>query len=169
VKRLLFGCWLALIVVSDARACLWDRDTVANESQGVPEAIDVIAGRFERNPPLYFQMRKERVLALLKREPANLAAYDDAAVACDRLGDDDGAIKLMEEKARQLAVTNAADKSEQLYRYEANIGTFYVHRWIRSGASRKNMGDVDLASRHIGEALRINPNAHLAGKSISCC
>src|SRR4051812_3311507 len=122
MRLLLFGCWMALTMVSHCYACLWDRDTVAHEATGIPEVVDIIAGRFERNPPLYYQMRRERVEALLKRDPSNLASYDDAAVACDRLGDDDSAIKLMQEKARQLAVTSAPDKSDHVYRYEANIG-----------------------------------------------
>jgi tetratricopeptide (TPR) repeat protein len=149
-----------LCLVSSAAACLWDRDTLEHEAQGVPDAMDIIAGRFERNPPLYYQMRLERVTALLQHEPMNLSAYDDAAVACDRLGDDNQAISFMQRKAQQLGVANATDKNDQQYRYEANIGTFYIHRWIRGGAHRENMGDVDEAIHHIGEALRINPNAH---------
>ena len=157
--QLLVFC-LALGLVTQADACLWDRDTIAHEAQGVPEAIDIIVGRFERNPPLYYQMRRDRALELLKREPANLAAYDDAGVACDRLGDDDQAIDLMQKKAGQLTLSSSPEKTEQLYREEANLGTFYIHRWIRRGAHRDNMNDVDLASQHIQEAIRINPNAH---------
>jgi len=160
MRWLIIGLWLLTSSSGSVRACLWDRDTVAHEASGIPEILDVIVGRFERNPPLYYKMRLSRLEGVLKREPTNLDAYDDAAVACDRLGDDDRAILLMEEKARQLAVTTSTTKGEQIYRLEANIGTFYVHRWIRHGRHRDAMQDLDQAHGHISTAIQINPKAH---------
>ena len=42
-------------------ACLWDRDTPADEARGLPEVVAVLTGRFERNPPLFYEMRLGRV------------------------------------------------------------------------------------------------------------
>src|SRR3954467_13072739 len=117
-------------------ACLWDRDTPADEAKGMPEVIAVLAGRFERNPPLFYEMRLARVTAYLQSHPEDLAAYDDAGVACDRLGRGDEAIAWMEKKREQLDRLDASrpEVKEQWYRYHANLGTFLVHRWVRQGA-----------------------------------
>ena len=53
---------LAGVVISGfGLGCLWDRDTVAMELKGMPEIQNVIAGRFERNPDLFYEMRIERI------------------------------------------------------------------------------------------------------------
>ena len=64
----------------------------------MPEVVAVLTGRFERNPPLFYEMRLERVTDHLQSHPEDLAAYDDAGVACDRLGRGDEAISWMEKK-----------------------------------------------------------------------
>lgn len=145
-----------------ARACLNDRDTLAEEIKGLPDVVQVITGRFERNPPLYYQMRLARVAAELKVNPGLLPDYDDAGVACDRLGRDDEAIGWMDKKRAQLVQSDAADPTvkEQWYRYNANVGTFWVHRWIRAGADRKRIGEVRKARGYIAEAIKIKPDAH---------
>ena len=50
--------------------------------------------------------------------------------------------------------------SDDRYRYHANLGTFIIHRWFRSGANRKHISEVDTARAEIAEAIRLNPNAH---------
>ena len=126
---LLLGLPLAVI------ACIWDRDTPVDEARGLPEVVAVLTGRFDRNPPLFYEMRLERVTDHLQSHPEDLAAYDDAGVACDRLGRGDEAISWMEKKRAQLDGLDASrpEVKEQLYRYHANLGTFLVHRWVRQG------------------------------------
>jgi hypothetical protein len=143
-------------------ACLWDRDTPANEAKGMPEVVAVLTGRFKRNPPLFYQMRLARVMAHLENHPGDLAAYDDAGVACDRLRLGDEAITWMEKKRAQLETLDASrpEVKEQRYRYHANLGTFLVHRWARQGADRTRIGEVKAARDQIARALEINPNAH---------
>lgn len=143
-------------------ACLWDRDTPATEASGMPEVVAVLTGRFERNPPLYYEMRLARVARHLESHPGDLAAYDDAGVACDRLGISDEAISWMDRKRVELEKLDESqpDVREHLYRYHANLGTFLVHRWIREGADRTRLHEVQTACDEIARALEINPDAH---------
>ena len=50
----------------------------------------------------------DRVTAQLETHPEDLAAYDDAGVACDRLGRGDEAIAWMEKKRAQLERLDAS-------------------------------------------------------------
>jgi len=74
MKRL-FIALLALGTI--AWACLNDRDTAAIEARNNMELVNVLAGRFERNPPLYYEMRIKRIDSLLAQNPAQPALYDD--------------------------------------------------------------------------------------------
>jgi hypothetical protein len=150
------------VLGSIAMACLNDRDTLAQEARGLPNALQVVTGRFERNPPLFYEVRLKRVTAQLKKDPAQLDLYDDAAVASDRLGRSDEAIHWIELKHKQLAPFNSKDKSlrEHWYRYYANGGTFWVHRWIRDGADRSKIAEMKTAAGMIKRAIEIKPNAH---------
>lgn len=143
-------------------ACLWDRDTPAEEAKGMPEVVAVLTGRFERNPPLYYEMRLARVALHLQSHPDDLAAYDDAGVACDRLGLGDEAISWMDKKRVELDKLDASrpEVREHRYRYHANLGTFLVHRWASQGADRARIDEVEAACEEIARALEINPDAH---------
>ena len=151
-----------LLSQGSAHACLNDRDTLAEEIKGLPDVVQVVTGRFERNPPLYYRMRLARVTAELRAAPGLLPDYDDAGVACDRLRRDDEAVAWMDRKRARLVRLNVADPAvqEQWYRYNANVGTFWVHRWIRAGANRRRIGEVRKARGYIAEAIKINPDAH---------
>ena len=146
-------------------ACLWDRDTPADEARGLPTlVVAALTGRFERNPQLYYEMRLDRVTALLEEHPDDLNAYDDAGVACDRLGRGEEAIAWMAKKRRRLdsLPPDATDptNTEHWYRYHANLGTFLVHHWAREGADRTRIDEVKAARDQIARALEINPQAH---------
>jgi hypothetical protein len=162
MKRTLTALALLLGLPLSVAACLWDRDTPVDEARGLPEVVAVLTGRFERNPPLFYEMRLERVTDHLQSHPEDLAAYDDAGVACDRLGRGDEAISWMRKKRAQLDGLDASrpEVKEALYRYHANLGTFLVHRWVRQGADRAKIGEVEAARDEIAMALEINPNAH---------
>lgn len=162
LRRIVVAALLAILACAPAGACLWDRDTLSAEAIGLPEVIDVIIGRFERPPAKFYEMRLARVSAQLRNEPDNWAAYDDAGVASDRLHRGDEAIEWMVRKKASLdrAPANDATASEHLYRYHANIGTFYAHRWVRGGAPRDRLGDLATAREHIAAAIGINPQAH---------
>ncbi|MBO6513184.1 MAG: hypothetical protein JJ974_04385 [Phycisphaerales bacterium] len=150
------------ILAVTAHACLWDRDTLATEARGLPGITEIITGRFDRFPPLFYEMRLERVTGELADDPDNLDLYDDAGVACDRLGLSDEAIGWMERKLVVMDRLEAKgiDVSEHRYRYLANLGTFYVHRWLKNGASREDMADVERSRDLIAAAIELNPEAH---------
>lgn len=143
-------------------ACLWDRDTPAEEAIGMPEVVAALTGWFERNPPLYYEMRLARVTLHLQSQPDDLAAYDDAGVACDRLGLGDEAISWMDRKRVELEKLDVSrpEVREHRYRYHANLGTFLVHRWASQGADRARIAEVEAACDEIARALEINPDAH---------
>ncbi len=145
-----------------ASACLWDRDTPYHEAIGMSEVVAALTGRFPRNPPLYYRMRLDRVAAELASKPDDLAAYDDAGVACDRLGLGDEAVAWMEKKRARLDALDSSrpETREHLYRCHANLGTFLIHRWIRAGADRGRIDEAEAARDELAKALEINPNAH---------
>lgn len=153
---------LLAICANPLLACLWDSDTLAQESAGMPDVKVVIVGGFARNPDLYYEMRLERVTKLLAADPDDLDAYDDAAVSCDRLGRSDEAIGWMEKKLAAMERTAYAETEQpnHRYRYLANLGTFYAHRWFRNGADREQFGDLEEARDLIAQAIEENPNAH---------
>ena len=153
---------LYLLAESSVFACSWDRDTLRIEAEGLPDTVHAITGRFERNPALYYEMRLERVALGLEADPTNLALYDDAGVACDRLGRGDDAIEWMERKRALLAglETNLDVYREHQYRYLANAGTFYAHRWFRNGADFERLDDLESAIGFIEAAIELNPDAH---------
>ncbi len=142
--------------------CLWDYDTLAAEAKGLPGITEIITGRFDRFPPLYYQMRLDRVSEQVLSSSDDLELYDNAGVACDRLKRSDEAIEWMAKKRVVLdrLIEQGQDVSEHEYRYLANLGTFHVHRWLINGADRSDISDVDTARQFIGDAIRRNPNAH---------
>lgn len=162
VRTLVVAAALMALVALPSSACLNDRDTLANEANRYPNVLQTITGRFERNPPLYYQMRIQRVTAELKADPSIVADYDDVGVANDRIGKDDEAIAWMDRKLDLLKKSgdSTADLKEQWYRYYANTGTFWMHRWVRAGADRGRIDAVVHARDLIQHALDIKPDAH---------
>lgn len=161
----LLGFVLPLVCLPAATlACLWDRDTLRYEAKGLPGIVEVIMGRFEREPPLYYEMRLERVTRELAADPTRLDLYDDAGVACDRLHRGDEAVEWMAKKKAAMdalpGTPTASGDANHLYRYHANLGTFLAHRWLRGGADRAAMQDMLDGRDHIKRAIEINPDAH---------
>jgi hypothetical protein len=159
-------CFLVtlLTLAAPANACLNDRDTLAEEIKGLPEVTQIITGRFERNPPLYYEMRIKRLQSEIPAHPDVLNNYDDIAVALDRVHRDDEAIRWEERKrakliALKVSATDPATK-ENWYRYYANCGTCWVHRWLGRGADRKRIAEVKTARNMIAKAIAIKPGAH---------
>lgn len=167
---------VTLLLQANLWACLNDRDsdtlaqqaaevrqdTAKSQASGLPDVLRVITGRFERNPPLFYAMRLKRVTAQLRAHPRQLALYDDAAVACDRLEHDAAAIAWIEKKRQQLVKLDTSNKAvhEHWYRYYANVGTFWAHHWLRAGANPQHLAEVKRARDCIAKAIKLKPNAH---------
>lgn len=131
------------------RACLNDRDTLGFELRNRPDAQMALTGRFERNPPLYYQMRVARLRAKGRLSPAE---NDDLAVALDRLGRSEEALAALTAEGRKTA--------DERYRFYANRGTFRAHWWFKRGAKSAEIGELKVAESDIQKALEINPQAH---------
>lgn len=144
-------------------ACIWDRDTLAEEAKGKASEVRTLVGWVDRYPDKYYEMRLERVRNELKKQPDKLALYDDAAVALDRLHRSDEAIATILEKKKRIALlADSPQKVEHEYRYLANLGTFYAHRWMgKARAEREaNYEDLIKAEELIAAAIKLNPDAH---------
>lgn len=141
-----FGLFIAVVwavgTAGAAEACLWDRDTLADEERGLPEMSSIILGRYERHTPEFLERRIRLAQAALPTaSPAQAKALlDDLGVAQDRLNRQPEAIAAMQEKLRRFGVE---------YTTAANLGTFYAHA-----------GQLEPAETWIRRALQINPEAH---------
>ncbi|MEZ4427634.1 MAG: hypothetical protein R3A51_08115 [Nannocystaceae bacterium] len=159
VVALLIIVLTAALASSPALACLWDRDTLAAESRVAPGAVEAITGRFERNPPEYYELRRDRLMRRWLATPQRftLEEFDDVAVASDHLGRSEEAVEWMERKRTRLL---AHPTAEHEYRFHANLGTFLAHRWLRAGARRDDLQWLQAARGHIQAAIDQNPDAH---------
>jgi tetratricopeptide (TPR) repeat protein len=133
---------LLFAAAGPAAACLWDRDTLADEQRGLPEMAAIITGRYERHTPEFFERRIREAQSRLKTADGETAKalLDDIGVAYDRLDRQPHAISAMREKISRFGVD---------YTTAANLGTFYAHA-----------GDMDQAENWIRRAVKINPDAH---------
>src|SRR3954452_3010803 len=82
-----------LLMQSTACACLWDYDTLRDEKRGLPGIAEIIAGKWEKHSQFFYEQRAGEMKKLLEREPTNLDAWDNLAVAYEKLGDRDKAIE----------------------------------------------------------------------------
>jgi hypothetical protein len=163
-----------------ASACLNDRDTTYEESGQQADIRRIVVGWFPVHSPLYYQMRIDLALKTISISPSRLLLYDDAAVAYDHLGDDAKAIEVIERKrkymedhgikqhrvvdrpvkepSREAILTSSQDP---WYRYYANVGTFWVHRWYHGGMPPEHKQEwLDRAQTDIDTAVALNPYAH---------
>ncbi len=157
---------LVLTTSAPLMSCIWDRDTFAMEARGRLEVVETAVGWFDRFPPEYYQMRLERVTREVTAHPDRLDLYDDAAVACDRLGKHAEAVGWMEKKGTAMQALPAAQAKDHRYRMLANLGVFHTHLWLKSADRGRLPGMLDQAIQDVAAALEINPNAHFGRESV---
>jgi len=68
---------VAFLTPNTAFACIWDRDTMASETDGRMDTLNAIVGNFDIFPPNYYEMRIERVAEELESDPTQRELYDD--------------------------------------------------------------------------------------------
>ncbi len=158
--RALFFLGVWIIGISESLACMWDRDTLSQEYKAAPGVTEIITGRFERFPPQYYEMRLERVKQEIEVNPGDLALYDDAGVASDRLNLSEEAVSWMAEKKTEMDRQDLPVDHEHRYRYEANLGTFLFHQWLEEGTPMEGLVEAKKGRNHIARAIEINPDAH---------
>jgi tetratricopeptide (TPR) repeat protein len=123
-----------------AGACLWDSDTLQQERMRFPSTLELIAGKFLRHSPEFYEWRIRDREERVKADPSNLPLYDDLAVAYSKTG------------KYELAVATMMKKEviqPGLYETYSNLGTFHILA-----------GEFEKGLPYIDKALAINPDAH---------
>jgi tetratricopeptide (TPR) repeat protein len=123
-----------------ALACLWDHDTLAEESLGQKDTLEVVTGKLRHHATAWYEAKIAYTQPMIDGGKAPKERYDDLAVALARTGKIDDAIALMADK-------DARFPGE--YTTEANLGTFLAMK-----------GDAKGALEHLQKAIAINPDAH---------
>lgn len=121
-------------------ACLWDRDTLREESLGKKEIAAVVNGQLGKHSTAFYEAKVTYTRALVDKGTAPKERYDDLAVALARTGKIDEAIAVLAEKEKKFPGE---------YTTEANLGTFLAMK-----------GDLDGAIQHLEAGIKINPDAH---------
>ncbi|MFY0525059.1 tetratricopeptide repeat protein [Archangium gephyra] len=138
LRALLFAA--VLLAVPPALACLWDSDTLKEESIGLDEVANVLRGRILKHSATFYERKVAYTLPLLEQADVKPERYDDLAVAYEKLGRTQEAIATMEAKEKRFP---------GLYTTAANLGTFHAHA-----------GDYPRALEELRRALVLNPDAH---------
>ena len=130
------------LLVPPVLPCIWDTDTLDDEIHGLPEAEAlVVTGRWVRHGKAWYEKRVREIPARLAAHPKDLDAYDDLAVAHDRLGDPAAGLAVLERKAR--ALETCPDEGHR-YRLLANRGTLLSHagRWDEAARSEEHTSEL---------------------------
>lgn len=123
-----------------AFSCINDSDSVFFESQRFPDEKELMAGDFITHSKEFHQWRIDDRLSKIKKNPLNLAYYDDLTVSYEKTGQTKKAIEVLE---------TIIKKDPHRYETLANLGTFYIH-------DKQYKKGLDLLKK----AVEINPNAH---------
>ena len=124
---------------------------------------DVIHERYARHGRDYYVERNRGARADLARLPPGGpwdAASDDLAAGLDRLGDHDGAVRVMRDKFASQTERGVAARG--LYSTYANLGTFLVHGNLRAAQAGDAAAKDRLREGHdfILKSIAVNPDAH---------
>lgn len=159
--------WLmaATLLPQLSLACLWDKDTLADEARGIPSVLHAIVGRVETEPPLYYEMRLQRETANYAAGNRDLDLFDNCAVACDKLGRSAEAETWLARKLAEMDRQRLPPNDDHRYRYHANLGTVLAHAWARS-SDRSDTKKLERGIAELEEALKINPDAHFGRERV---
>lgn len=163
---------VGLTMAAWSSACLNDIDSI---TRTYADTIKASTGWFMRHPPLYYQMRIDRILGLSKKRALTPEEYNDISVAYDHLGNDDEAIRWISQKGERLSQGKFEadfrsgtgeyrdyddEKTFQEYSLHANWGTFIFHRWLKAGMPKERINEAKDALNHIAKAVEVNPDGH---------
>ncbi len=141
MKPLALAFALAVAVVPrPAAACLWDYDTLKEETFGQDEVGAILGGDLHKHSPGFYAAKVKYTRAIIDGGKAPKDRYDDLAVALAKGGQIDDALAVLAEKDTRFPGE---------YTTEANRGTFLAMK-----------GDVAGALVHLKAAVAINPSAH---------
>lgn len=148
--------WLALGLAATALPCINDLDTKRIEMETRFDVRSMVAGRYEVNPPVYYEMRVERLKNEIAKGTSDPNLYDDLSAAYERLGKTDEAIKVINRKL----TLKAKFTSEDSYKFHANLGTFLAHKALAAQDGKPDKLLMKQALSHLEKAVEINPEAH---------
>jgi tetratricopeptide (TPR) repeat protein len=135
---------VGLVAAVLSLGCLWDTDTLKEESLGQPEVAAIVGGDLHKHSPAFYRAKISYTFDLVhdhdKPPPHIDERYDDIAVAYAKLG----------EFTDALATLAAKDK---LY---PNEYTTHANR----GSILAMLGDLPGALKELNAAIAQNPDAH---------
>lgn len=129
-----------LLAAAASLACLWDKDTLQEESLEQKDVAAIVNGDLGKHSYAFYAAKITYTRALVDKGDAPKERYDDLAVALARTGKLDQAIAVLAEKEKKFPGE---------YTTEANLGTFLAMK-----------GDLDGAIAHLEAGIKINPDAH---------
>lgn len=131
----------ALSLAAAASACIWDRDTIRDETRALPQVFDLITGQFEHHGTGYYEARLADCKRSLGTDNVDVGIRNDMGVALLKLGRYEESLEVF----RKL-------EAEDGRRYEtlSNLGVLF-----------KKMGRFQEAADYTEKALAINPEGHL--------
>ncbi|MBP6631477.1 MAG: hypothetical protein KBG28_16060 [Kofleriaceae bacterium] len=129
-----------------AAACLWDIDTLKEESLGNREVAAVVTGDLGKHSAAFYEAKVTYTRALIDRGGAPAERYDDLAVALAKTGKLDEALIVLTDKERAFPGQ---------YTTHANRGTFLAGK-----------GDLAGALVELRRAVAINPKAHFGREHV---
>ncbi|MEM7014536.1 MAG: tetratricopeptide repeat protein, partial [Verrucomicrobiota bacterium] len=134
-------CLVFLAPLSFTFACLWDRDTLADEAKLRPEIFDVITGQVPHHGDAYYEARIKQLAGKTDQDDDPFLARNDLAVAYIRIREFD--------KAHEILTRNLAEKPGDYFTI-SNLGVL-----------EKKRGNYSAAAEHIEKALSIRSEGHL--------
>lgn len=141
-QRTIFSPFAALLTcVGIATACLWDKDTIADELQTRATQYDLVMGQFPSHGKAYYQKRISILEPEFNRGRISWDERNDLAVAYIRTEQFAKAFPILEGNLK----TKPND-----YHTLSNLGVFY-----------KKTGDFTNAVVYMQRALQIKPEGHM--------
>ncbi len=135
---------LAAILVlqaSGAPACVNTRYSRAEERQLTGDTVKLIMGQFAHHGTAFYEQEIRKTTAELDRDPGNIEARNDRAVAF---------LKMKRFAIAESELLKIEDLHPGRYRTQANLGVLY-----------KKMGRFEAAAQHVRRSLEIQPEGHL--------
>ena len=140
MRALLLGLAIVVATARHSDACLWDYDTLKEESLGQADVAAVVTGDLKKHSSAFYEAKSTYTRAIIDKGDAPKDRYDDLAVALAKSGTLDDAIKVLDDKEKLFPGE---------YTTQANLGTFFAMK-----------GDIKLALHYLKKAIAINPDAH---------
>jgi tetratricopeptide (TPR) repeat protein len=128
------------VAMRPAAACLWDYDTLGEESLGQADVAAAVGGDLHKHSNAFYAAKVDYTRAIVDKGDAAKERYDDLAVALAKTGKLDDALAVLADKDTRFPGE---------YTTEANRGTVLAMK-----------GDVAGALDHLNKAVAINPDAH---------